>query len=980
MKAKTMINQVPYVKEMEGLKESISNNIYECLEEVKSKSLKQFANNFIQLLYERVGTGKDFETMTKRIMQLRGKFPERPKVLEKKPSFTRGSSEVNLQRGKSGKNLFETSRDSSPRRLSKQLILTPLHRGVRNSLLSSDDQGFSETLSGRKLFMRKDTFGLDDNNAQAEELDHVMEDSGEHKRDTTEVSLAVSKEKSDPLLIQSDSNNFIKMASKLDNTLSLKYLSLAEIPEAQNLMKTEENILSTILKSQTLMNNASVSHISHPTSIALLEPNDDETPTPKIMGSSQEIIRDNLYPNKKGSFSPRTPTFEVLTPKNFHTSPPTKAQKVPEQQQSSNSEFSNKTESPRRMSFDHASSLQFLRLPSQNEDKQESKEISGGSPTHSNTFNSQNGSENKFSINIMPATPKATLLRLAEESQESESSGHEDSSSHSSSSSNSVMTPKVEEGGEFTEEEQKQGTLKDISESFSFLDMSVEDRGYFSDSQIKNPCATFKVQQPSVCITDFEPIKLISKGGYGRVWLVRKKATKELYAMKVINLAEKLMKNLDDMIKEKKVLTLASEDFVVRGLFTFTHETCICFVMEYMIGGDLGHLLNYCGAFDEDVAKFYIAEIILAVDYLHSLGVVHRDLKPDNILLDKDGHAKLTDFGLSETGLTQKIRARAGSFDGKMVNQVEERLAAIDKLYGSLTNLDNSLNLHVKIKLNEKTYESRDFSSGEQKTPFKSSGSHNRIRRKGGPRIIGTPDYMAPEVIQEITNTNYSIDWWSVGVMLFEFITGATPFGLEDCDSDRKMSNDQIAKKIFQNILALKIPWNQINIGYEEGCMSPEAADLIKKLLVVDYTQRIGVKEIKEHKFFKGINWETLRKRQAPVSYEHINETDTQNFNQTNKKITEKERLDPFITIPKDPKDQNVEGNMEVAKQIIAKASEKFNMINISALYSCNIKLAEKARKNKEKELQELYAAASASIKKGRLSHFSDVFEKVLIQ
>ncbi len=910
---------------MEGLKESISNNIFETLEDVKSKSLRQFAQNFVSLLNKRVGTGKEFENMTKKIQQLRGKSPERPKVLEKKPSFTRGSSEVNLQRGKSGKNIFDTSKDSSsPRRFSRQLTLnTPLGgKSTRNScfLPNSNDQGFPEPQnSARKLFTRKDTFGVD---GQTNGLDLVTEDSSENK----DQSLAASKERSNPLTL-TNGDSSPRKHSKLDNTLSLKYLSLAEIPEVQNvknLVENEENIPSAILKTQTA-GNVSVSNISHTTSIALIEPNEDEAPTPKITSSSQEVI--SLYPNRKltaGGFSPKTPTFEVLTPKNFNHYP-IKAQKSPDQQQQqgshSEASISNKTESPRRMSFDHSSSLQYLRLPSQT-DENVIKE--GDSPQNhaNNPFYNEN--KNCIQINVTPSTPpRITLIGLAEESQESseidnendeQSKNNTPSSSSNSSSDNSENTPK---DGHFTEEH-KLETLKDISESFSFLDFSLEDRGYFSDSQIKNPCASFKVQQPSVCITDFEPIKLISKGGYGRVWLVRKKATKELYAMKVINLAEKLMKNLDDMIKEKKVLTLASEDFVVRGLFTFTHETCICFIMEYMIGGDLGHLLNYCGAFDEDIARFYIAEVILAVEYLHSLGVVHRDLKPDNILLDKDGHAKLTDFGLSETGLTQKFRARAGSFDGKMLHQVEDRLAAIDKLYGSLTNLDTSVNVNVKIKLNEKTYGSCEMSSDEHNKHFKSSGSHQLIRRKGGQRVIGTPDYMAPEVIQEITNTSYSIDWWSVGVMLFEFITGATPFGLEDGDSDKKMSNEQIAKKIFQNILALRVPWDQISIGYEEGCMSPEAADLIKKLLVVDYTQRVGVKEIKEHAFFKGINWETLRKKQAPVTYEHINETDTQNFNQTNKKITEKERLDPFITIPKD---KNAEGNM------VKKFLERFFLI-----------------------------------------------------
>ena len=109
---------------------------------------------------------------------------------------------------------------------------------------------------------------------------------------------------------------------------------------------------------------------------------------------------------------------------------------------------------------------------------------------------------------------------------------------------------------------------------------------------------------------------------------------------------------LKSLVAESKVYEVLKSDFVVKALFKFTHETFLCFVMEYMIGGDFGQILEALGALDESVAKFYIAELILAVEHLHTLGIVHRDLKPDNILLDSNGHIKLTDFGLSEVGVS----------------------------------------------------------------------------------------------------------------------------------------------------------------------------------------------------------------------------------------------------------------------------------------------------------------------------------------
>lgn len=112
--------------------------------------------------------------------------------------------------------------------------------------------------------------------------------------------------------------------------------------------------------------------------------------------------------------------------------------------------------------------------------------------------------------------------------------------------------------------------------------------------------------------------------------------------------------HLNSLKKESDILSKVQGDYVVKAVYTFTHESYICFVMEYLIGGDLGSIVQTYGVLESNVAKFYIAEIILAVHNLHEIGIIHRDLKPDNLLLDKDGHLKLTDFGLSDMGLQRR--------------------------------------------------------------------------------------------------------------------------------------------------------------------------------------------------------------------------------------------------------------------------------------------------------------------------------------
>ena len=118
-----------------------------------------------------------------------------------------------------------------------------------------------------------------------------------------------------------------------------------------------------------------------------------------------------------------------------------------------------------------------------------------------------------------------------------------------------------------------------------------------------------------------------------------------------------MKKNQFESLKaERDVFSLLEGDFVVKALWTFKHNFFLCFVMEYMKGGDFQRILEDCVCLDESVVKFYIAEIVLAIEHLHSIKVVHRDLKPDNILLDSQGHIKLTDFGLSETAILKNER------------------------------------------------------------------------------------------------------------------------------------------------------------------------------------------------------------------------------------------------------------------------------------------------------------------------------------
>ena len=326
-------------------------------------------------------------------------------------------------------------------------------------------------------------------------------------------------------------------------------------------------------------------------------------------------------------------------------------------------------------------------------------------------------------------------------------------------------------------------------------------------------------------INDFIVLKELGAGAFGKVFLVKHKTSEEFYAMKVLKLnAQHDEKYISSLLNEIKILNIISSDFLVKAYFSFIHHNSLCIVMEYMIGGDMRGLLEEWGILDNDTTKYYAAQLILAVESLHTKKVIHRDLKPENLLLNNKGQLKLADFGLSE--IHKKIQDSEN--DGK------------DSDFSDNDNYDGSISA-------EKHFEAK-----------------NQERRRSSKRIkaVGTPDYIAPEILFppkgfEETSEKYceAVDWWAVGCLIYEFIVGISAFGAMTLD------------EVFNNIKQRNIEWPEI--GYGEDQMTPEAKDLIERFLDPDPVTRLGtngLEEIKTHKFFNGIDWSKLHKMNSPLN------------------------------------------------------------------------------------------------------------------
>lgn len=273
---------------------------------------------------------------------------------------------------------------------------------------------------------------------------------------------------------------------------------------------------------------------------------------------------------------------------------------------------------------------------------------------------------------------------------------------------------------------------------------------------------------------------------------------------------------------ERDILVKAKNPWIVALKYSFQDDENLYLVMEYLPGGDLMNLLIKKDILSEEESRFYTAEMILAIESVHTLNYIHRDLKPDNVLLGEDGHIKLTDFGLCKHA---EIQASQRKQPDKYAMKHSENFNAL------------------KSMLNKRLGYKRD--------------------RKLAFSTVGTPDYIAPEVFGP-KGYDETVDWWSVGVILFEMLVGYPPFFSDD--------STVTCQKILH--------WKKTLVIPPEANLSAEATDLIEKLVcdAEDRLGRNGAQEIKEHPWFDDLDWENIRSSKAPFIPEVSSPTSAENF------------------------------------------------------------------------------------------------------
>ncbi|CAL5439627.1 unnamed protein product [Camellia sinensis] len=347
-----------------------------------------------------------------------------------------------------------------------------------------------------------------------------------------------------------------------------------------------------------------------------------------------------------------------------------------------------------------------------------------------------------------------------------------------------------------------------------------------------------RLKRHKICVDDFELLTIIGRGAFGEVQLCREKKSGNIYAMKKLKKSEMLKRGQVEHVRaERNLLAEVASHCIVKLYYSFQDAEYLYLIMEYLPGGDMMTLLIREDTLTENVAKFYIAQSVLAIESIHKHNYIHRDIKPDNLLLDKNGHMKLSDFGLCKP------------LDCRTLSTLKEDETMDDENMREPMDVDGCI---------------RDADNGSNwKSPREQLQHWQMNRRKLAFSTVGTPDYIAPEVLLK-KGYGMECDWWSLGAIMYEMLVGYPPF----------YSDDPITtcRKIVHWKNHLKFP--------EEAKLTPEAKDIICRLLC-DVEHRLGTtgaNQIKAHPWFKDIAWDKLYEMEAAFKPEVNGELDTQNF------------------------------------------------------------------------------------------------------
>ncbi|CAH8875789.1 unnamed protein product [Trichobilharzia szidati] len=396
-----------------------------------------------------------------------------------------------------------------------------------------------------------------------------------------------------------------------------------------------------------------------------------------------------------------------------------------------------------------------------------------------------------------------------------------------------------------------------------------------------------RMQRAKMDQSMFFRIKHLGVGAFGKVWLVRKKDNNQLYAMKLLNKRDVVeRRQLAHVQAERDILAEADNEWVVKLFFSFQDSRALYLVMEYIPGGDMMSLLIKKGIFEEPLARFYIAELTLALQSVHAMGFVHRDIKPDNILINREGHIKLTDFGLC-TGFRWTHSSKYWDLDFSIPCSSPNR-SRINRAKTTEPPDDTDKTNEEQTTKNSKECDEDDITTiekeeigaleqvrnlrqtnGKQFTAIRGVHHDKTLERRRNSfanrrcaqSLVGTPNYIAPEILRR-QDYGQACDWWSVGVILYEMLVGQPPF-LAQTAADTQI-------RVVQWYKYLKLPG--------EPRLKPDASNLIRQLLRDPADRLSDPVKIKSHPFFESTAWDKLVHQTPPYVPTIRDELDTSNF------------------------------------------------------------------------------------------------------